>query len=71
MDAKSHFQEKAQERSGITPSYKVLKEQGPDHIKHFIVGVFLGKDLMAEGEGSSKQEAEEAAAKEALKIKAW
>ncbi len=71
MDAKSHFQEKAQERSGITPSYKVLKEQGPDHIKHFIVGVLLGKDLIAEGEGSSKQEAEEAAAKEALKIKAW
>lgn len=70
-DAKSHFQEEAQERSGITPIYKVLEERGPDHIKHFIVGVFLGKDLIAKGEGSSKQEAEEAAAKEALKIKAW
>lgn len=70
-DAKSHFQEEAQEKSGITPIYKVLEEQGPDHIKHFIVGVFLGKDLIAKGEGSSKQEAEEAAAKAALKIKAW
>ena len=65
-DAKSRFQEEAQEGTGLTPTYKVLKEWGPDHAKNFIIGVFLGKKLMAEGEGSSKQEAEEAAAKRAL-----
>lgn len=68
-DAKSCFQEEAQERTGVTPTYKVLKEWGPDHVKHFVIGVFLGKKLMAEGEGSSKQEAEEAAAKKALSAK--
>jgi len=70
-DAKSRFQEEAQERVGITPTYKVLEEWGPDHAKHFIIGVFLDKELVAKGEGSSKQEAEEEAAKEALKIKEW
>ncbi len=70
-DAKSVFQEEAQERVGITPNYKVLKEQGPDHAKHFVIGVFLDKDLVAEGEGFSKQEAEEGAAKKALKVKNW
>jgi len=70
-DAKSRFQEEAQERVGITPIYKVLEEWGPDHAKHFIIGVFLGENLVAKGEGSSKQEAEEEAAKEALAIKNW
>jgi ribonuclease-3 len=70
-DAKSSFQEEAQERVGLTPAYKVLKEWGPDHAKHFIIGVFLDKELVAEGEGSSKQEAEEAAAKKALVVKKW
>jgi ribonuclease III len=70
-DAKSRFQEEAQERVGITPTYKVLKEWGPDHAKHFVVGVFLDKELVAEGEGSSKQEAEEEAAKNGLEAKGW
>ena len=70
-DAKSRFQEEAQERAGITPLYKVLKEWGPDHAKHFIIGVFLAETLVAQGEGSSKQEAEEEAAKNALEIKRW
>lgn len=70
-DAKSRFQEEAQERLKITPTYKVLEEWGPDHAKHFLVGVFLGDELVAEGEGSSKQEAEEGAAKKALQIKRW
>ena len=70
-DAKSNFQEGAQDRAGITPHYKVLEERGPDHDKHFTIGVFLGKDLIAKGEGSSKQEAEVEAAQEALKIKGW
>ena len=70
-DAKSHFQEKAQEKVGATPHYEVQKEWGPDHEKHFLVGVLLRDDCIAEGEGSSKQEAEIAAAKEALKVKGW
>jgi ribonuclease-3 len=70
-DDKSKFQEEAQEREGITPSYKVIKELGPDHNKNFVVGVFLKEKLVAKGEGSSKQEAEEAAAKLALKVKNW
>jgi ribonuclease-3 len=70
-DSKSWFQEEAQERVSITPTYSVIKESGPDHDKLFVVGVFLGEDLVSEGEGSSKQEAEEAAAKKALEVKNW
>ncbi len=71
QDAKSYFQEQAQEKFGITPVYKVMKEWGPDHKKNFKVGVFLNEDLVAEGQGYSKQEAEEEAAKEALRTKKW
>jgi len=70
-DDKSNFQKQAQERVSITPTYDVLEESGPDHNKHFIVGVFLAKELIAKGKGFSKQEAEESAAKEALKLKNW
>lgn len=70
-DAKSRFQEFAQEKTGITPAYTILKEWGPDHAKHFRVGVTVGKDLVAEGEGTSKQEAEQAAARNALEQKKW
>lgn len=70
-DAKSHFQEEAQEIIGVTPSYNVIDETGPDHRKIFTVGVFLGKELVAKGKGLSKQEAEEQAAKEALRVKKW
>lgn len=70
-DAKSFFQEKAQEIAGITPSYRVLKEWGPDHNKHFKIGVFLNNELCGEGEGLSKQEAEQNAALDALKRKKW
>ncbi len=70
-DAKSHFQEEAQDKAGVTPMYKVMKEWGPDHKKKFTVAVFLGKEQVAEGEGYSKQEAEEEAAKAALLVKKW
>ncbi len=70
-DAKSLFQERAQEIVGITPTYKVLKEWGPDHAKHFLVGVYLKDELVAQGEGTSKQEAEEEAAKKGLEVKGW
>lgn len=71
IDPKSRFQEAAQEHVGITPTYKVLNEEGPDHAKTFTVGVYLGKELVAEGEGTSKQEAQIAAAKEAADSKGW
>lgn len=71
VDPKSKFQETAQEMLGITPSYKVLKEKGPDHNKEFTVGVFLEKELVAVGHGSSKQEAQVAAAQAALEAKGW
>ena len=70
-DPKSMFQEEAQERLGITPAYKVLKEEGPDHQKRFLVGIYLGEELIAEGEGSSKQEAEVVAAGRGLEAKRW
>jgi len=70
-DPKSLFQEKAQEKVGITPTYEVLKEWGPDHAKHFQVGVYLNSELVAIGEGTSKQEAQEAAAQAALEKKGW
>ena len=70
-DPKSLFQEKAQEIVGITPIYQVLEEAGPDHLKHFIVGVLLGTEVIAQGEGSSKHEAELKAAEEGLKAKDW
>lgn len=71
VDAKSFFQEKAQETENITPSYKVLAESGPDHEKIFTVGVFLADKPIAEGKGSSKQEAEQDAAARGLSAKKW
>lgn len=70
-DAKSLFQEAAQERVGITPTYEVLSESGPDHAKNFKVGVYLEKELVASGEGASKNEAQQKAAEKALGIKDW
>ncbi|MGH7141111.1 MAG: ribonuclease III [Minisyncoccia bacterium] len=71
QDAKSAFQEKAQEREGATPTYAVIREIGPDHDKHFTVGVYVRSNLVAEGEGRSKQEAEQEAARTALQKKGW
>ena len=71
QDAKSKFQEEAQERLGITPNYEVIKETGPDHDKNFEVGVYTGSDLIASGVGRSKQDAEQAAAEAALVKKGW
>lgn len=70
-DPKSLFQEEAQERVGITPTYEVQREWGPDHEKHFVVGVFLDSELVAEGEGASKQIAQEEAARAGLHAKGW
>lgn len=71
MDSKSYFQEMAQEHVKVTPGYRVIKEWGPDHDKHFIVGVYLDEELVAEGEGISKQDAQREAAKNGLEAKGW
>lgn len=71
MDPKSRFQESSQEIIGITPTYRVLSEEGPDHNKTFIVGVYLDHEKIAEGTGTSKQEAQVDAADNALKVKGW
>ena len=70
-DAKSLFQEQAQDKVGITPSYEVLEEWGPDHARNFKIGVFLEKEMAGVGQGPSKQEAQQAAAEDALKKKGW
>ena len=71
IDSKSRFQEASQEKTGITPSYQVLSESGPDHNKKFVIGIYLEDELVAEGEGTSKQEGQMNAAEKALEVKGW
>lgn len=71
QDAKSRFQEVAQDKKGTTPAYRTLSEEGPDHDKKFTVGAFIGEEKIAEGEGKSKQEAEQSAAQAALTKTGW
>lgn len=71
LDPKSRFQESAQEKAGVTPHYRVLEESGPDHAKSFVVGVYLGDEQVAKGTGTSKQEAQIAAAEKGLEAKEW
>ncbi len=71
QDAKSRFQEAAQEHEGVTPSYELLAQSGPDHDKRFTAGVYLRQELIAKGDGNSKQEAQQAAAEKALEVRGW
>ncbi len=71
QDAKSRFQEIAQEKRGITPRYETLSEEGPDHAKLFTVAVCIGSEEIARGSGQSKQEAEQSAAERALMETNW
>ncbi len=71
QDAKSRFQELAQEHVGVTPNYETLNQTGPDHDRMFTVGVFLGESKIAEGKGRSKQEAEQSAAEAGITAKNW
>ncbi|OHB10825.1 MAG: ribonuclease III, partial [Candidatus Zambryskibacteria bacterium RIFCSPLOWO2_02_FULL_44_12b] len=71
IDSKSLLQEKVQEHVGITPVYKSARESGPDHDKHFVVRVYVGNEIYGEGEGKSKQDAEQEAARSALESKGW
>lgn len=66
MDPKSHLQELVQNQEGFTPAYKVLSEEGPDHDKTFIVGVYVDGKLMGKGQGPSKQSGQQKAAQAAL-----
>lgn len=70
-DSKSLLQEKAQSSVGTTPTYQILEATGPDHDKHFVIGVFFGSTLVAKGHGPSKKSAEEKAAEAALVIRGW
>jgi len=67
-DPKSMLQEKTQEVHKMSPQYKIVKEEGPDHAKIYTTGVFLNNKLLAEGVGHSKQESEKNAAQNALLI---
>jgi ribonuclease-3 len=71
QDAKSRFQEIAQDKTGVTPSYQLVSQSGPDHDKRFVVGAFIGQEKIASGEGKSKQEAEQIAAERALAARGW
>lgn len=71
QDSKSRFQECAQDKSGVTPVYKLISDTGPDHDKRFVIGVFLGEKEIALGEGKSKQEAEQMAAGNAIEKMGW
>jgi len=71
QDAKSYFQERSQEEYSTTPSYELVQEAGPDHDKKFIAAATIKGEPVAQGEGRSKQEAEQAAARKALEVKGW
>jgi len=66
-DPKSYVQELSQKVDGATPTYRTLREDGPDHDKHFVVGMYINGELFASGEGHSKQDAQTVAAKEGVR----
>ena len=67
-DPKSYVQELAQKYDDITPTYKTLREDGPDHDKTFTVGLYVGDSIKGVGKGHSKQEAQTNAAREGVKL---
>ena len=69
LSAKSKLQELIQGKYKMTPLYKVLEEKGPEHKRVFKIGVYFNNKKLGEGIAPSKKEAEEEAAKEALKTK--
>src|SRR6266581_8629385 len=70
-DQKSLFQEQAQAHVGITPSYRLVKQEGPSHNREFTVEVLLGDQVAGSGQGRNKQSAEQEAAHVALVSKGW
>src|SRR3989344_1707073 len=71
QDAKSRLQELAQGTLGVTPTYELSSQSGPDHARHFVIAAYIGREKVATGEGRSKQEAEQDAAQKALAAKGW
>jgi len=71
QDSKSRFQELAQEHESVTPTYELMRSEGPDHDKVFVVCAMVDGVCIAEGEGQSKQEAEQEAARAALEARGW
>lgn len=71
VDSKSQFQELAQAKEDITPTYKLVEENGPDHAKEFVMAAYIGERRIAAGKGTSKQSAEQDAAKKALEKLGW
>jgi ribonuclease-3 len=71
QDPKSRLQELAQEKLRITPTYELTGQSGPDHDRTFVIAAYLGREKVAQGEGRSKQEAEQDAAQKALTAKGW
>lgn len=67
-DAKTELQQLTQESDGATPTYTIIGESGPDHAKVFEVEVRLNSNVIGHGKGHSKREAEQNAAREALKL---
>ena len=70
-DDKSLFQELAQAHDGITPSYRLVNQQGPSHDREFTVEVMLGEQVVGRGQGRNKQAAEQEAAHAALHSRGW
>jgi ribonuclease III len=70
-DNKSLFQELAQAHDGITPSYRLLSQEGPSHNREFTVEVMLGDQIAGKGQGRNKQTAEQEAARVALESRGW
>jgi ribonuclease-3 len=70
-DNKSLFQELAQAHDGITPSYRLVGQEGPSHNREFTVEVMLGQDVAGRGQGRNKQTAEQEAALAALQSRGW
>ena len=70
-DNKSLFQELAQAHEGITPSYRLVGQEGPSHNREFTVEVLLGEKVAGQGQGRNKQTAEQEAARSALVSRGW
>jgi ribonuclease-3 len=70
-DNKSLFQELAQAHDGITPSYRLVGQEGPSHNREFTVEVMLGDQVAGKGQGRNKQSAEQEAARVALVSRGW
>ena len=68
VDSKSRMQIYVQSKDNMTLEYKVIEETGPDHDKHFVVGLFINDEMICSGEGHNKKEAEQLAAYNGIKI---